>query len=114
MQHDKLGRAKLHFRRIKAVNVLLRLIFLGGSEALPLNTGHIQHVQLWHSLFKSRILLVGLAAGGNVVLDICGNLKLLGRYKYKVIVGVAGQRFQQGMYRSSVLKVAAKAYCKPA
>ena len=93
------------------VAVLKAQIVLLVEEALPLHTGHIQHIQP-----RQRRVKIGGLHKINVVFfqdipaHIIGKLKLAGGYQHKAHALVSGKRGYEGMYGAPEFKVAAEAH----
>ena len=80
------------------------------EEALALNAGHVENVELGHDGFEVGRLLVGdVVLLERLVLHVAGKLELLGGDENDLDAGVAAQGADEGVDGAAELEVAAEA-----
>ena len=110
VQNAHVGLCRLHLLRRQNIAVLQAEILLLAGKALPLDTGHVQDIQLRDSLFQACGLdILHTFFHQNTLLHIAGKLQLLRGDEHHLDPLVAGHGFQQGVYRAAVFQIAAEA-----
>ena len=104
-----LGAAQL--LRGEDVAVLQAEVVFLVEEALALNAGHVENVELGHDGFEVGRLLVGdVVLLERLALHVAGELELLGGNEDDLDAGVAAQGADEGVDGAAELEVAAEAH----
>ena len=111
MQDGEVGLCGLQLLGSQDVAVLQAQVVFLVEEALALDTGHVQDVQVGHHGFQIGGLGVGDALLlQSLLLDVAGQLQLSGRDKDEVDVLVAAESVDQGVDGTTELQIAAEAH----
>src|SRR5574344_1302244 len=110
MKHNHVFLCKRHLLLIENVAVLETNVILLVEEALFLNAGHVENVNITKYIFKSLGSCVRNASGiKNVLSDVVRYLQLRRAYENEFIVRVAAHCFCKGMYGAAKLQISAEA-----
>ena len=100
---------QLHFLGIENVAVLEPLVFPWVVEALPLDAGHVQHVELGHSFLQRGHFRVGDSLiFKNIIPNKTGDFQFLRGNQNKLNAFVAAHGLNQGVDSPAVFQVAAQ------
>ena len=110
MQHGHFLLGKAHLLGSQHIAVLQALILCLVIKTLPLDTGHIQHIQRAHDFFHGFHFGVGdLVLFQHIIADIAGQLQFLGGDQDKLDALVTTHGFDQRMDSAAVFQVTAQA-----
>ena len=100
---------QLHLFRVQNIGILQPLVLPGIVEALPLDAGHVQHVQGGHGFLQRGRFRVGNAlVFKHIVPDKPGNPQLCRGNQNKFDAFVAAHGLDEGVHRPAIFQIAAQ------
>ena len=114
MQHYAVFLGVVHLARVKYVASGQAFVDLGVFEALALDAGHVQHVQIRQGFFQVGGLRKRDAVGLHFFYHVLRQFELFGGDQHEAVALVAAHGGYQGVHGAPVEQVAADAYLEAA
>ena len=110
MEDGHIGFREGHLRRGEDVGILQADVILLVEEALALDAGHVEDIELRHGLLEARDLLIGdILRAEHLVDDVVRDAQLLGRNQHEADALVPRERLDERVDGAAELEVAAQA-----